>query len=330
MPFADLVGNDRIKKLIMRGVAENRIRQGLILAGPEGIGKHRFALALAQAVNCRQTIEGDACGVCVSCKKINDAEHPDVLTIERDGQFIKIDQMRSMSQAAQYRPYEGRRRVYIIEDAERLNERASNSILKTLEEPPDTTLLLLVTSKPYSLLETIRSRCQILTFAPLTFDELVAHLSKQGNRPREEVELLARLARGSIGRALEIDPNEYRQKRNTMLQLVETMLVGRDTVRLMRAAEYLGRKLERDEFDDHIDVLMVILSDIFHLKLGASPDSIINADIVERMISLSEPTSLEAITSWVDSLEVLMQALPRNVNRQLGLESQFLGAARAL
>ena len=326
MPFSSLVGNERIKKLLKRAVAEGRIGQGLILAGPRGVGKHEFALALAQAVNCERPIEGDACGQCIPCRKIAASEHLDVQTISRDGAFIKVDQMREMSREAQFRPFEGRRRVYILDDADRLNEKAANSILKTLEEPPDTSLILLVTSKPYALIETIRSRCQMLNFAPLTVAELETHLAAKAKRPIEETHMLARLARGSIGRALEIDLGEYRKTRGIMLELVETMSVSRDAVRLMNAAEYLGKKLERDEFERHIDVLMVILGDVFHLKLGDSPEALTNSDVAERLARVAEPTTLDEIVEWVDGIEKLLQGLARNLNRQLAMDAVLVGS----
>jgi DNA polymerase III subunit delta' len=326
MPFSALVGNDRIKRLLKRAVSESRIAQALILAGPRGVGKHRFALALAQAVNCDNPSEGDACGRCLPCRMIDANEHLDVQTISRDGQFIKIDQMRQMSREAHFRPYVGRRRVYIIDGAERLNENAANSILKTLEEPPETSLLVLVTHKPYSLLETIRSRCQLLSFAPLTTAELERHLTATQKRPSEEIRMLARLARGSIGRALEIDLGEYRKTRNTMVELAETMAVSRDAVRLIAASEYLGKKIERDQFEEHIDVLMVILADVFHLKLGESPEVLTNTDISDRLGRIAEATTFEEIVGWVDRLELVLQGLIRNLNRQLAMEALLISA----
>ena len=326
MPFSSLVGNERIKKLLKRAVAEGRIGQGLILAGPRGVGKHEFALALAQAVNCERPIEGDACGQCIPCRKIAANEHLDVQTISRDGAFIKVDQMREMSREAQFRPFEGRRRVYILDDAERLNEKAANSILKTLEEPPDTSLILLVTSKPYALIETIRSRCQMLNFAPLTVPELETHLAAKLKRPLEETHMLARLARGSIGRAFEIDLGEYRKTRGIMLELVETMSISRDAVRLMNAAEYLGKKLERDEFERNIDVLMVILADVFHLKLGDSRETLTNSDVAERLVRVAEATTLDEIAEWVDGIEKVLQGLARNLNRQLAMDGVLVGS----
>jgi DNA polymerase-3 subunit delta' len=231
-----------------------------------------------------------------------------------------------MSREAHFRPYVGRRRVYIIDGAERLNENAANSILKTLEEPPETSLLLLVTHKPYALLETILSRCLLLSFAPLTTAELETHLAASQKRPIEEIRLLARLARGSIGRALEIDLGQYRKTRSSMVELVETMAVSRDAVRLIVAAEYLGKKIEREHFEEHIDVMMVILADIMHLKLGDSADALTNMDIAERLGRIGEATTFDEIVAWVDRLELVLQGLSRNLNRQLAMEALLISA----
>jgi DNA polymerase III subunit delta' len=321
MPFSSLIGNDRIKNLLKRTVLEGRIGQGLIMSGPSGVGKHEFALAFAQALNCDRPVEGDACGVCLSCRKISAAEHPDVHTISADGQFIKIDQMRELARETQFRPYEGRHRVYVIDEAERLREEAANSILKTLEEPPETSVIVLVTSKPYALLPTILSRCQMLGFAPLTSSEIETHLIRQARQSTDEVRMQARLGRGSVGRALEIDLEVYKEKRKIMMELIETMAISRDTVRLLNAAEYLGRKIERDEFEAQLDVLMVILADLFHLKLGEPAESLTNADIAGRLNRIAEAVTLEQVMKWADQFEGLQQGLAHNLNRQLAMEA---------
>ena len=335
MPFSSLVGNERIKKLLLRAVSEGRIGQGLIMAGPRGVGKHQFAMALAQTLNCERPVGGDACGKCLQCKKVAAGEHLDVRTVLREikdpnlkkdykSQYIKIDQMRDLAQEAQFRPFEGRRRVYIIDETEWLREEGANAILKTLEEPPPTTLLILITSKPYALLETIRSRCQMLSFAPLTADEMEAYLKANYKRPIEETRLIARLARGSIGRALEIDLGEYRDKRTMMIELVESLSVRRDTLKLMQAAEHLSKKLEREEFENHLDVLLVLLADLFYLKLGEPADSLTNADAAERLRRVAEAMSLDEIIDLTRRIEQVLRDLARNVNRQLAMESALI------
>ncbi|HWO01356.1 MAG TPA: DNA polymerase III subunit delta' [Blastocatellia bacterium] len=337
MSFSSLVGNDRIKQWLRRAVAEDRIGQGLILAGPDGVGKHQFALALSQAVNCENPVVGEGCGSCLACRKIERNEHPDVKTILRESrdpdfkkeaksQFIKIDQMRQMSNEAQFRPYIGRRRVFMIDEAEWLREDAASSILKTLEEPPETSLLILITSKPYALLETIRSRCLMLSFAPLTPAEIESHLKLTTKRPADEIAVIARLARGSIGRALEIELQEYREKRERVVDLLESLSLARDSARLMSAAEYLGRKLERDEFQDHLDVLNAMLSDVFHLKAGEPPASLINADVAERLQRIADAVTISQIIEWSEKLQEILLALARNVNRQLAMEEMLIRA----
>lgn len=326
MKFSSLIGNPRIKRLLQRAVSDGRIGQGLIFAGPRGVGKHQFALALAQAINCERPLDGDACGICATCKKFAAREFTDVKTIEPDGQFIKIEQTREMLREAYFRPFEGRRRVYILDEAERLKEQAANSILKTLEEPPDTSLLILVTAKPYALLETIRSRCQMMNFAPLATDELEAYLQANYKRPAEETRLLARLARGSLGRALEIDLGVYREKRDSMMELIEALAVKRDTLKLIHMAEHMGRKLDKPEFENHIDLLMILLEDIFHLKLGRSLESLTNGDIVKRLEQVAEVTTVERITGWVEKFEEVLQNLSRNINRHIAMEALLISA----
>jgi DNA polymerase III subunit delta' len=337
MPFSSLVGNERIKKLLQRAVAEGRIGQSLLMAGPRGVGKYQFAVALAQALNCGHVTEGDACAKCVTCLKIERGEFGDVRTVIRESkdpavkkdsksQFIRIEQTRSMSEQAQFRPYEGRRRVFIIDDAEWLRHEAANSILKTLEEPPSTSLIVLVTPKPYVLLETIRSRCQMLNFAPLNPSEIEGHLQMKERMPADEARLRARLAQGSIGRALEINLDEYRETRNTMFELIETLGVSREITKLLSASEYLGRKLEKEEFENHLDTLMVLLADLFHLKLNASEASLTNEDIGERLKRVAEKISFDQITEWADRIEEILRAQARNVNRQLAMEAMLMTA----
>jgi len=267
--------------------------------------------------------------------RIERNEHADVRTILREikdpnfkkepkSQFIRIDQMRLMSEQAQFRPYEGRRRVFIIDEAEWLRLEAANSILKTLEEPPSTTLIILITSKPYSLLETIRSRCQMLSFAPVGAVEIEEHLLTKKKMPSVEAKIRARLSQGSIGRALEIDLDAYREVRERMLAIVETLCLNPGLATLLNASEHLGRKLEKEDFEIHLDTLMVVLSDLFRLKLNASADLLTNADIVERLKPVAAKMTRDQISTLVDRIEETLFGQIRNINRQLSMDSMLM------
>jgi DNA polymerase III subunit delta' len=336
MPFATLIGNDRIKKLLQRAVSDSRIGQSLLMAGPRGVGKYQFALALAQALNCEQLTAGDSCGNCIPCRKISRNEHADVRTILREtqdplvkkesrSQFIKIEQTRLMSEQAQFRPYEGRRRVFILDDAEWLRREAANSLLKTLEEPPETSLIILITPKPFALLDTIRSRCLLLSFAPLNASEIEQHLLGL-KKTRDEARLRARLSGGSIGRAIEIELDEYREMREMLLGLLESLAFSRSSASLMGAAEYLGRKIEKDEFERHLEALTVLLGDLLRLKLRDGADALTNDDVIERLQRIADTLSEELILQLSDGIEDVFRDLPRNINRQLAMEAILIQA----
>jgi DNA polymerase-3 subunit delta' len=165
MPFRDITGHRRLLDLLARSIERRTLPPSLIFEGPAGAGKRATAVAVAQALNCMQG-GPDACGECPACRKIVRGVHPDVLIVEPgDSGSIKIEQVRDIADRANYRPFEGRRRVIIIDDADALVAAAQNALLKTLEEPPSSSVFILVTSRPDVLLPTVRSRCIRLRFA---------------------------------------------------------------------------------------------------------------------------------------------------------------------
>src|SRR5258708_5442056 len=165
MPFRDVSGHLPIVDLLKRSIDRATLPQTLLFSGPSGSGKRLTALAVAQAVNCLKP-SGDACGTCAACTKIARGVHPDVLVVEPgESGAIKIDQVRDVVERSAYRPFEGRRRVVIVDDADTLVPAAQNALLKTLEEPPSSSTFILVTARPDMLLPTVRSRCIQLAFA---------------------------------------------------------------------------------------------------------------------------------------------------------------------
>src|SRR5437762_7273830 len=233
--FFHLIGNNEVKASLRRLLTENRLPGSLLLTGEEGIGKKLFALELAKALNCRNRVGVEACDECSSCRRIANStfppftdpdankermiwsEHADVAMVRPYKQIIRVKAMRELEREANFRPFEGAARIFIVEDADYMNEGASNALLKTLEEPPATSHLILTTRNPMALLATIRSRCQMIRLAPIPASEIEQFLILRNCLTSYDAKLLARTSQGSLGRALAADVGYYRARPGSML-----------------------------------------------------------------------------------------------------------------
>jgi DNA polymerase-3 subunit delta' len=332
MSFTTLIGNEQNKELLQRLLRRGQLGESLIFAGPEGVGKLQFALTLAKAANCQKALADgfaiDSCDECAACRRIEAGTYGDVTVIEPEGQFIKIAQTRELVEEAYYRPREGRQRFFIINDADRLREEAANSLLKTLEEPPSTSTIILITSRPDALLTTIRSRAQRLNFRPVSIAEMEKYLTENYPRPAPDIALLARITEGRIGQATAYDLSVYRQERRALIEIIELVAAGDNLFRLLKAAEYLGKK-ERGDFEKELDLLTLLLRDLFLLAAGRTGDSIVNIDIADRLVGLAPRIGLKRLMIWTGKLNELRSNLRININRQIALESALLELARA-
>src|SRR6266853_5750941 len=236
--FSKLIGNDEARESLRHLLVSGRVPGSLLFTGDEGIGKKLFALELAKAMNCRQRIGVEACDECSSCKRISRStfppftseddnkqrliwsEHADVAMVRPHKQIIRVKPMRELEREANFRPFEGAARVFIVEDADYMNDQAANALLKTLEEPPPASHLILTTSNPTALLATIRSRCQMIRFAPIDAAEVERFLVEQKSISDEDARLLARTSQGSFGRACASDLDDYRERRAAMLAIL--------------------------------------------------------------------------------------------------------------
>ena len=185
--FDAIIGQKRAKRLLTRMVEKDRVAHALLFTGIDGIGKKTAAKAMAMALNCRKTTGVLACKKCPSCRKMLSDNHPDLITVEPSGIFIKIDQVRTLRRRLMFAPIHGGRRMVIVNDAHTMNAEASNAMLKMLEEPPDNTHWVLTAPQTSDLIPTIVSRCQHIAFEPLSFETIVQVLRKNQEMDLESV-----------------------------------------------------------------------------------------------------------------------------------------------
>ena len=345
--FDHLVGNQRVKDILRRMLAMGRIPGALLFVGEDGVGKKLFALELAKALNCREPKDAEACDHCSSCirlkqskfpdyadaddnkKRLIWSEHPDVALARPYNRILRIGPMREIEQEANYRPFEGRARFFIIEEANRLNDASSNALLKTLEEPPATSHLVMITSRPAQLLPTIRSRCQMVRFAPLAPSEIEAHLLKGEEVSQADARLLSTVARGSIGRALSTNLESYRQQREAMLDVVGALTLTNDRARLLRASEEMNDAKRKDEYEPRLDVLATLIHDVWVLSLGAPPEQTLNQDLRAQLSKIVSNLDSRRPARWLAQIEQHRRGLDVNINRKIATDALFLTMAEA-
>lgn len=343
--FSSLIGNDEVKDSLRRLLTSGRIAASLLFTGEVGIGKKLFALEMAKAMNCRARVGVEACDKCSSCKRISRStfppfgdvdddkerliwsEHADVAMARAYKNIIRVPVMRELEREANFRPFEGAARIFIVEDAECMNDNASNALLKTLEEPEPTSHLILTTANPTALLATIRSRCQVIRFAPIPANQIESFLIEEKKIPRADAELLARTSGGSLGRALGTDIDNYRERREAMLGVSSALTVTRDRVQLLRSAEALAAPKDRDEYERRLDVLEGLIRDAWSLRLGRPDESIMNRDLLRELKQIAAEMPSEQAGSWLGLIGELRAALEVNINRKIATDALLMTMA---
>lgn len=345
--FSRLIGNEEVKASLARLLTGGRVPGSLLFTGESGIGKKLFALELAKALNCRNRVGVEACDECSSCKRISNStfppfssaddnkermiwsEHADVAMVRPYKEIIRVKAMRELEREANFRPFEGSARVFIVEDAEYMNEQAANALLKTLEEPPTTSHLIVTTTNPTALPATIRSRCQVIRFAPIAADQIEKFLIQQESIATEDAKLLARTSCGSLGRALSADVDDYRKRREAMLAILNSLTLTGDRVQLLRAAEDLAAAKDRADYEQSLDVLEALIRDAWALSLGRPADSIVNRDRVKDLDRIASELRSEKAAAWLSTIEELRGALEVNINRRIASDGLVVSMAAA-
>ncbi|HWK10806.1 MAG TPA: DNA polymerase III subunit delta' [Vicinamibacterales bacterium] len=329
MSLRTIAGHRHLLERLARAIAAGTLPPSVIFSGPEGVGKRTAAQAIAQALNCERPVEWpsasagepgrDACGECAACRRIARGVHADLLIVAPgESGAIKLDQVREAVERSAYRPFEGRRRVVIVDGADALIAEAQNALLKTLEEPPPASVFVLVTARPDLLLPTVRSRCQRLRFGPLTAPEIAAVLMRDHGFAAADAHAAAAAADGSIGRALDRDVEHALAARDAAARLLTSAASGADPRRRLDAARTLSAgAAERDALADRLRALSSLLRDLGALHAHASDDVLANIDLKPVLQSAARTFDADRIDGAFAAVDRALAALDRNASPKI-------------
>ena len=342
--FRSIVGHREVIRHFQAAIAGGRIHHAYLITGEAGSGKRMMAEALAQTLQCEKVAErlkrrdelaeagteagaaafsaedADACLTCLSCRKAMDHNHPDIIYVTHEKpNVISVGEVRAqLVNTVDILPYESRYKIYIVPEAEKLNVQAQNAILKTIEEPPEYAVILLLTESPEALLPTIHSRCVTVPLLPVPDADVREYLSRELHMPDYEVKMLTAYARGNIGRAETAATDEdFIGRRDRTVQLIKSVQ-GMDTATILEVIRYI--KEDKAVIGDVFDIMRMWFRDVLLFKATADVDQLIFSNEISAIRAQASGSSYEGLQEILDAINRCQTRLGANVNFELALE----------
>jgi DNA polymerase-3 subunit delta' len=311
MPFSDIKGQDRALEILKAYLGGGRLEGGYLFAGPASVGKKMTAKILSQALNCAEN-NNEACGLCPSCLKIKGDSHPDVHIISSDEAQLKIESVRQLQKEINLRAYEGRFKVFIIDNAHALTPEAANCLLKVLEEPPKFSLIILITGKPNLLFKTIISRCKIVKFHAAKREELNKTLNRDYGLDSSLAHFLSYFSEGRLGEALRLKDSGILNKKNS--------IIDKFVMHSSSGAEGIGIE-DKQDFCSILNILSAWFRDIYLIKSGMPDSELINLDRREDLLKTINCFSYSDLDRIISVISNTILCLERNINTKLLLHN---------
>lgn len=321
MAFKDILGHERVKKILRKALQKKKVPNSMLFCGPEGVGKEEMAFLLAKALNCERKRD-DACETCASCRGINARNFPDLLVIQPEGNAIKIEQMRTLRKIAYLKPMTGKKRVFIVTEVEKMTEEAANSLLKVLEEPPLFSYVILVTHNPFLIIPTIKSRCQILNFPPVSRENILKILMEKGYE-EEKARVISRLVRGNLKQALDLDWEEIQERREQAWKLFLSLINKENFALFLRDYAFSYKALAKEEWEKILEILSSFCRDLVLIKEKSDVDLLMNPDYEEKISKAGELVSLDWLIRCLKRIDTSIYGLNKNLNVNLLVSSFF-------
>ena len=340
--FPDFPIHKKIQEQFINSLANNRLAHAYLFYGPEGCGKEAFSFELAKMLNCEDE-NNRPCNSCPACSKIGHLNHPDLKyifptgatwkpdeiskkisgkaqnpfsRIELSGHtVIQIERIRELKNEAKYASYEAKKRFYIVSEAEKMSRESANSFLKLLEEPPENLIIILITSKQNTLLDTIRSRCRIVHFPVLSFEDASLIVNKYCILD-EEIKKTIRMSQGNLKEFFDMIDKPIDEKRQLVYEYLKSTASG-NALKLMTTVDAIAKKRDKNFLKEILNLLILWMKDSLYLVHFGKDSNIINVDFEEEIRKFAENYSLSNFDKIVTEIENAVQNLNRNVYNPL-------------
>ena len=320
MGFDELLGNQRIRIILKNYLKNNTIPYSMIFSGPRSANMLCFAIAFAKGVNCLHPFpDGDFCGQCSHCIEIDKEIFLDLKVLEPDGQFFKKEQIAFLIEDNFNKPLKGNRKFNILVNANQMNVHSANAFLKVLEEPAPLNVFILITENLNVLLPTIRSRCQVLKFSPLSRAEIKTYLVEKRNFAEDKARLISYLGQSNMDSVMDVNFDEFMKQRETVFSVLSALLMKQGIEEIL--LDLFNRSRSREKFLEYferlVNLISLMLRDIMVLHVEKDGSHVINIDYKEKLIQLSSYITIQQALYLIRKMEYILRDIKRNLNTKV-------------
>ncbi|RKD28829.1 DNA polymerase III subunit delta' [Thermohalobacter berrensis] len=321
MDFSNIIGHEVIINNLKKAIKNNSISHSYLFEGPKLIGKRTVAKAFAKTLLCQK--EGtEPCNTCASCIQFNSGNMPDFYIESPEGQYFKKEQIDKIQKSMRRLPYEGKRKVYILENIDKMTQEAQNSFLKTLEEPPTYAVIIMTVVNSNSLLPTIISRCQLVRFSPIENNKIKDFIISKYEKTEEEASFTASFSNGIIGKAIKIcESEEFKQLREDVISIIDNT-INSEKFKIFSISEFFEKN--KESIEDILDMIIIWFRDLLIMKETDNYSFIINRDKIQILEQHSSKLSIDKIYDIIERVKETKDDIASKVNFQLAVEVMLL------
>lgn len=322
--FADIVGQEQLREHLENAVRENKVSHAYIINGERNAGKEFIAKTFAMALQCENRRDVEPCGECHSCIQALSGSHPDIIFIthEKPGTIGVDDIRKQINGDVAIKPYSGPQKIYIVSEGEKMTVQAQNALLKTLEEPPEYAVILILTDNVNTLLPTILSRCVVLNMKPVRDAQIKEYLMENMEIPDYKADICVAFARGNVGKARLLANSEefdkVKEEAITLLKYINEMELHEIVAAIKKINEY------KFDVNDYMDILSIWYRDVLLFKATHDVNHLIFREEIQHIRKVADKSTYEGIERIIDALEKSKQRLSANVNFELTMELLLL------